>query len=314
MDSRKELINGLDTLVGEVIPNKFNQDEYNLGDNERVDIGVEMKEWLRNYILEREYETGEVETNQISDDLRRYVLKIKASDRSFIIAIHDPMGKPPNPLPTESATGGDYIVEYPVKNNKDRFVLVQTKRSESGHSVPPKQLFAMGGVYMFGQYLTEELVRWSDRFVDTAEYASKADNLHNEFMFVKYAEDELYVPISSALSTHDFRTTSTRIDQTDDNESGEGNYKISNDLKQTFVNEEEAREPFYDSFDAFQSAVNDGDIGLKHEATDNKLKNKLDSFAHLADILNRPNIALLEVEGDMFERLYQYASDNRSID
>jgi hypothetical protein len=301
---RETLIEGIDTIAGQVIPEKYNESEYQEGDHERVDIGVEVKDWLEEYLTEMDMQTGPVKTGETSGSVRRFVIEIEGGENSFIIAIHDPMGG--HPKPAESITGADYIVEYPISSENDRFILVQTKRPNSSHGVPPKQFFAMGGVYMFGHYLTDQVKRWSDRFEEGIDYTNAFDNPHNEFMFIKYAGKDLYVPLSGVLNTHEFRTGETIFGHFKSGKTPTELVMIQHITKEQFADGKEAKEPFYNSFNQFYSALNDGEIGLKHGVDTNKARNKADSFARLADILGRPNITLFEATDDIFRDLSDY--------
>lgn len=301
---RNVLIEGIDHIAGQIIPERYNKPEYQEGDHERVDIGVEVRNWLEEYIAEMNMETGPVTVQEVSGAVGRFVIEIEGDENSFIIAVHDPMGG--HPKPAESITGADYIVEYPVSKDYDRFILVQTKRLDSTHGVPPKQFFAMGGVYMFGHYLMEGVKRWADRFEEGVDYTNAFDNPHNEFLFIKYAGRNFYVPVSAVLNTHAFFTGDTVIGNV-----GPGNPPrrleiLRKDVLERFADAAEAKEPFYTSFDRFRTALNDGDIGLKHAVSTVKARNKADSFAHLSTMLNRPNIVLFEAENDIFEDLSRH--------
>lgn len=296
---RKDLIEGIDGITSQIIPKRYDKQEYEEGDHERVDIGVELKEWLEAYLREKDLQTGPVNITEIKGSVHRYVIEIKDEPNSFLITIHDPMGG--HPKPAESITGVDYGVEYPVTENQDRFILVQTKRRDSTHGVPPKQFFAMGGVYMFGQYLMRSGKPWGERFEEGVDYTNNFDNPHNEFLFVKYAENSLYVPLSGVLNTHEFESgMNTLISKTSRGKPVDVEIKNEN-VNEQFFDSSSAKERFFPSFGDFQGALTKGDIGLKHSETIRKTERKATMFASLADILNRPNIVLFEVENDAFE-------------
>ena len=298
---RNNLIQGIDEITGEIIPEQYDKREYEEGDHERVDIGVELKKWLEAYLREQDLQTGPVNISEVGGSVHRYVLEVESEPNSFLIAIHDPMGG--HPKPAESITGVDYGVEYPVSDNQDRFILIQTKRRDSSHGVPPKQFFAMGGVYMFGQYLMSSGKSWGDRFEEGVDYTNNFQNPHNEFLFVKYAEDSLYVPLSGVLNTHEFKSGMNTLIRSISRTKPVGVKIENNDVNEQFLDSTSAKEPVFPSFVDFQSALTAGDIGLKHSNTARKTERKATMFASLADILNRPNIALFEIENDAFQEV-----------
>ncbi|UWG50715.1 hypothetical protein AArcCO_1408 [Halalkaliarchaeum sp. AArc-CO] len=298
---RNDLIEGIDGITSQIIPKRYDKQEYEEGDHERVDIGVELKQWLEVYLREKDLQTGPVNVTEVEGSVHRYVLEVEDEPNSFLITIHDPMGG--HPKPAESITGVDYGVEYPVTENQDRFILVQTKRRDSTHGVPPKQFFAMGGVYMFGHYLMRGGKSWGDRFKEGVDYTNNFDNPHNEFLFIKYAEEPLYVPLSSVLNTHEFKsgmnTLISRIPMTKPMD-----VRIENEnVNEQFLDSTSSKEPVFPSFGDFQTALTAGEIGLRHSETARKTERKATMFASLADLLNRPNIVLFEIENNVFEEV-----------
>jgi hypothetical protein len=235
-----------------------------------------------------------VETRIRTEPVRRHSIILRGK-KTYIIAIHDPISRP-LPLPAESITGADYVVEFPFSLDEDKLILVQLKPQKYG--VPPKQYFGMGAFYMYAQYLADKWY-WTDRFHNGVEYVTKRRTPHNEFLFVKIIEDDVYIPMSSIFRT--FKPTNCRFSSnlsTTPFKSGDIIFKETAKYVDFYDPRQHISE-YYVGFSNFMNAVSHCEIGMRHELSVDNVQRKLDCMFFLSEMLFRPNIVLIETYHDI---------------
>lgn len=276
---RWSLVSEIDEKIQSWSPNNL--------DGERERFFNTVLEWLKNWVGEQWWNSMELETYEFDDPLR-YLITLQG-ERGYVIAIHDPMQGGIGSA--ESVTGADYSVQFPISDDKERFLFVQAKRNN--YPVKPKQYFAFGGFYMFLQYIVNDNL-WRSRLQQEGEYVTKREVSHQEPFFVSiyFDNEEVYIPLSSILRTFEKST-----------------YHVDNQLtakarlwvdKHTgtfaeFSNFDQHLGPYFRSFDEFFLAAESGLIGLTHSSEESVTERKMEGVMHLADTLMRPNINIIEV-------------------
>jgi len=265
---------------------------------ERKSLREEVRGWAEDFATNRNLD---VEARERQEPVRRSVITMRG-ERSFVIAIHDPLGRvSPRVIPAESVTGADYAVEFPATRGLDKFVLVQLKRTSYG--MPPKQYFGMGAFYMYAHYLAEEWF-WNNRFSSGAQYVTKRREPHKEFLFVKIIEEDIYIPLSSVLRTFKSRSYkfNSRISLNPKKKTGDAEYEE----KATYVdffNMRQHLNEYYIGLSEFMKAANACQIGFSHPSTAVSIRRKIDSLFFLSEMLLRPNIAVVETTNCLLQQI-----------
>lgn len=118
------LLLNIERVLSRIFPNHVR--------GERKSLREEVREWAEDFATDKNLD---VEVRERREPVKRTVITMRG-ERSFVIAIHDPLGQvSPKIIPAESITGADYAVEFPATRGLDKFILVQLKRTSYG--MPP---------------------------------------------------------------------------------------------------------------------------------------------------------------------------------
>jgi hypothetical protein len=233
----------------------------------------------------------EIDTHECDDPIRS-LITLKG-DPSYVITIHDPMQVRKGSA--ETITGVDYSVQHPTRDGQEKFLFVQAKQED--YPVKPKQYFAMGGFYMYLQYIINRNW-WQTRLREQGEYVTKREEPHQEPFFVSIHYDpnnSYYLPLSSVLRTYGPSTYLVNYPYKDRDEfwvtKHTGTFAEFSDPDQHIVTS-------FSSFDEFYSAAERCDIGLTHSSETSVTERKMDGVMFLADTLTRPNVNIIEIGPD----------------
>lgn len=168
--------------------------------------------------------------------------------------------------------------------------------------MPPKQYFGMGAFYMYAHYLGKEWL-WNDRFRSGAEYVTKSEKPHKEFLFVKIIEKNIYVPLSSVLRTFHSKsyTFNSRIVHAT-TKSGDAEYKETATYVE-FSKMSQHLDEYYVGLSDFMKAANTCRAGISYKSTPKIVRRKADGLFFLSEMLLRPNVLVIETTSPLLGQI-----------
>lgn len=315
-NTRQSVLASIEGAVEGVVPDKY-RDPYREGEEESKDIVDDVEEWLRAMIesVDQQIEIDNSET--VSEPYRRHIFTLDA-ERPYVVCVHDPMQ---TPLPSaENITGVDYMVEFPIDDERDKMLFVQTKRSDSKHGVPPKQYFGLGAVYMYSQYLAG-VGQWTDRYQNGVRYTRRDSNSHPEFLYIKIIPEQIYIPLNGILSTYQTNSGHTQVEYTHEPAAPIYPHRLPNvryDLDQVLsekteilVDMSETKASSFHGLEEFSEAMLDCEIGLRHDARTNWTARKANTLAYYSEMADRATVGLFEVRRNRFDETLEYLRNPR---